>query len=198
MRCTGAILAGGGATRFGGRPKGLEMVHGMRIIDRVAAALRPNTDALLVVANDPTSDRWLPGDPRVADVRPENGSLGGLHAALWHAKGAVLVVAWDMPFVSVGLLGHLRSLGEGGVDAVLPASGSRRGLEPMCAWYAPACLPAIEAALDRGDRRLVAFLDDVRVTRVPAEDVARFGNPDRLFLNVNSADELERANALAP
>jgi molybdopterin-guanine dinucleotide biosynthesis protein A len=174
------------------------LVHGVRIIDRVAAALRPNTDAFLLVANDPTSDAWLPGDTRVPDVRPDNGSLGGLHAALWHAKAAVLVVAWDMPFVSGALLRHLRALGDDGVDAVLPASGSRRGLEPMCAWYAPTCLPAIEAALDRDDRRLVAFLDDVHVTRVPAEVVARFGDPERLFLNVNNADELERANALAP
>ena len=40
MRCTGVVLAGGLATRYGGRPKGLEHVEGVRIIDRVAAALR--------------------------------------------------------------------------------------------------------------------------------------------------------------
>ncbi|MEY4608770.1 MAG: MobA-like transferase domain, partial [Gemmatimonadota bacterium] len=40
MSCTGVILAGGGATRFGGRPKGLEVVAGERIIDRVARGLR--------------------------------------------------------------------------------------------------------------------------------------------------------------
>src|SRR4029077_13200752 len=32
---TGAILGGGGATRFGGRPKGLERVGGVRILDRL-------------------------------------------------------------------------------------------------------------------------------------------------------------------
>ena len=31
----GAVLAGGGATRFGGRPKGLEQVGGARILDRM-------------------------------------------------------------------------------------------------------------------------------------------------------------------
>ena len=53
MRCTGVILAGGGATRYGGRPKGLERVGGRRIIDRVADVLRETTDELLLVANAP-------------------------------------------------------------------------------------------------------------------------------------------------
>ena len=43
-----AILAGGAASRFGGRPKGLELVGGVRIIDRVARGLRSATDRLLV------------------------------------------------------------------------------------------------------------------------------------------------------
>ena len=37
-RCTGAILAGGRAVRMGGKPKGLELVGGRRILDRVADA----------------------------------------------------------------------------------------------------------------------------------------------------------------
>ena len=53
MRVVGAILAGGQATRYGGLPKGLELVRGVRIIDRVRAALEPVTDDLLLVANDP-------------------------------------------------------------------------------------------------------------------------------------------------
>ncbi len=50
-RCTGVILAGGEATRYDGRPKGLESVGGLRIIDRVAAALGEVTDDLLLIAN---------------------------------------------------------------------------------------------------------------------------------------------------
>lgn len=194
MHCTGVILAGGGATRFGGRPKGLERVAGTRIIDRVAEALRASTDELLVVANDPAAGAWLPGVRVAGDVRPGEGSLGGLHAALSHAPGAVLVVAWDMPFVPAALLRRLRSFGETlGADAALPESGSRRGLEPMCAWYAPACLPPITAALDRGDRRVIAFFDAIHVARLPAAEVATYGDPERVFLNVNTADELARA-----
>ena len=59
--CTGVILAGGAASRYGGLPKGLERVGGKRIIDRVAGALLEVTDDLLLVANSPDADTWLPG-----------------------------------------------------------------------------------------------------------------------------------------
>lgn len=192
MTCIGVILAGGGATRFGGRPKGLQLVDGVRIIDRVAAALRESTDEVLLVANDPAAHAWLPGVRTEADVRLGEGALGGLHAALTHAQGrSALVVAWDMPYVEAGLLRALRTLGESGYDAALPASTlSGRGVEPLCAWYAPSCLASIERRLDSGDRRVVSFFDDVRVATLPADDVARWGNPDRLFFNVNTPDDL--------
>jgi len=196
VHCTGVILAGGEASRYGGHPKGLATVGGVRIIDRVARALSSAADALLLVANAPDADRWLPGVRRCGDVRPGLGSLGGVHAALSHANGAVLVVAWDMPFVSPGLLAALRTLGESGYDAAVPESDSRRGVEPMCAWYAPPCLPAIERALDRDDRRVIGFFDEVRVARLGAAAVRAFGDPERLFLNVNAPDDLRRAEAL--
>jgi len=192
MTCVGVILAGGGATRFGGQPKGLQVVDGARIIDRVAGALREAADELLLVANDPDAHTWLPGVHTAADVRRGEGALGGLHAALAHAAGAaVLVVAWDMPYVSGGLLRALRTLGEHGADAALPESTtSGRGVEPLCAWYGPACLAAIARRLDSGDRRAVSFLDDVRAVTLAATEVAQWGDPARTFFNVNTPDDL--------
>lgn len=193
--CVGVILAGGGATRFGGLPKGLEVVDGARIIDRVAGALRAAADDLLLVANDAAAAEWLPGVRTAADVRRGEGALGGLHAALSHAEGrAVLVVAWDMPYVTAGLLRALRALGEQGADAAVPASDSSgRGVEPLCAWYGPACLAPIVRRLDAGDRRVVSFFDDVRVQTLPATEVARWGDPARTFHNINTPDDLRTA-----
>jgi molybdenum cofactor guanylyltransferase len=197
MKCTGVILAGGGATRFGGAPKGLAQVGNMRIVDRVAASLRETTDALLMIANSPDACTWLREVPTHPDVRPGTGALGGLHAALVHAGGPIVLVAWDMPFVPSSLLRALRARGEAGADAVLPESdGSRRGVEPLCAWYAPSCLPAIEAALDAGERRVVAFHHSVRVERLPLADVSAFGDPARMFSNVNTPDDLVAAHAV--
>ncbi len=191
-RCTGVILAGGAASRYGGRPKGLERVGGRRVIDRVADALREAADTLLLIANDPTASHWLPDLPVAADVRTNCGSLGGIHAAIVRAGQPVLVVAWDMPFVPAGLLKALRDAGAG-ADAALPESGSRRGVEPLCAYYSPACVPAIERRLDMNDMRVISFFDDVRVERLPEREVRRFGDPAVLFMNVNTPDDLALA-----
>ena len=196
-RCTGVILAGGQATRYGGKSKGLERVGGVRVIDRVALALASAADELLLIANDRAAGAWLPGVRVAGDVREGCGSLGGIHAALVRAGGAALVVAWDMPFASAPLLGALRALGESGADVAVAESGSKRGVEPLCAWYGPACVAAIERALDAGDRRVIAFFDEVRVARMGPEEVARFGDPARLFMNVNTPAELELAERYA-
>jgi molybdopterin-guanine dinucleotide biosynthesis protein A len=197
MTCTGVILAGGGATRFDGEPKGLERVGGRRIIDRVAGALRLVTDDLLLIANAADAATWLPGVRTERDVRTGLGALGGLHAALAHAGQDIVLVAWDMPFVSSALLGEMRRLGESeGLDAVLPESdGSRRGVEPLCAWYSHRCLPAIAATLDTGDLRVIGFHDRVRVKRLALERVSDFGDPSRLFANVNTRDDLAQVLA---
>jgi molybdopterin-guanine dinucleotide biosynthesis protein A len=195
--CTGVILAGGQASRYGGKPKGLERVHGERVIDRVARVLGAATDSLLLIANDPSAAEWLPGVRVASDVRPGIGSLGGIHAALVHAGTAVIVVAWDMPFVPEGLLAELRARGED-ADVVAPESGSsRRGLEPLCAYYSPACIAPIERSIDADDRRVIGFFDQVRVARIDIDSVRKYGDPDRLFMNVNSPDELALAEQYA-
>lgn len=196
LPCTGVILAGGAASRYGGLPKGLERVGGRRIIDRVAAALGEVTDDLLLVANDPAAPEWLPGIPVQRDIVPNAGGLGGIHAALHRARQPVLIVAWDMPFVPSGLLARLRELGDS-ADVAVPESGSRRGIEPLCAFYAPSCLPAIELSLADDDRRVIGFHDRVRVARLPAGEVSAFGDPELLFMNVNTPDDLALAEAHA-
>jgi molybdopterin-guanine dinucleotide biosynthesis protein A len=198
-RCTGVILAGGSASRYGGRPKGLEQVAGRRIIDRVADALSQATDSLLLIANADSAGDWLPGIPWHRDVLPGLGGLGGIHAALVHSSDPVIVVAWDMPFVPGDLLAELRAAAVDS-DVVAPESGSRRGVEPLCAYYGPACRLAIERRLAVDDRRVVGFYEDVRVTRLPAATVARHGDPSIIFMNVNTPDDLERAeeHATAP
>lgn len=189
-------MAGGAATRYGGRPKGLERVARERIIDRVRHALDEVTDDLLLVANDPAAATWLPGIPVQADLVPNAGGLGGIHAALHRAQTAVLVVAWDMPFVPAALLRRLREMGDA-ADVAVPESGSWRGVEPLCAFYAPACLTAIENSLANNDLRVVGFHSQVKVARLPAVDVSAFGDPELLFMNVNTPDDLERAEAHA-
>ncbi len=193
---TGAILGGGGATRFGGRPKGLERVGGVRILDRLVDVFSEALGAApLLVANAPEAPAWRPDLRVVADVRPGLGSLGGIYTAVVEAPAPVVCVAWDMPFVTPALLRGLAA-GLAEWDACLPESDGRRGVEPLCAAYGPACAAAIAASLEAGDLRAIGFHGAIRAGRLPLDAVQRFGDPARLFFNVNTADDLARADAL--
>ncbi len=190
----GAVLAGGGATRFGGRPKGLERVGGQRIMDRVVAALADGLGAPpIVIANAPDAATWRPDLRTMPDVRPGLGALGGIYTAVLEAPAPVVCLAWDMPFVTPALV-RLLAAGLDGADACLPASGSRRGLEPLCAGYGPACAGAIERAVEAGDLRAIAFHPWIHVVTIP--EAALPAAPSRLFFNVNTPADLLTAEAL--
>ncbi len=198
----GAVLAGGAASRYGGVPKGLLAVGGRRILDRVVDSVQTVTGALpLLIANAPGASAWRPDLKTIPDARPGLGSLGGIYTAVTAVPEPVLCVAWDMPFVPQGLLralidGATGGGGAGSYDAFLPESSGRRGLEPLCAVYGPACGPAIERRLETGDLKAISFHADVRVGILSLAQVRGFGDPDELFFNVNTPDDLQRAEAL--
>jgi molybdopterin-guanine dinucleotide biosynthesis protein A len=199
--CIGAIIAGGRATRFGGVAKGLEQVGGVRMIDRVAAALRESCDELIIVANDATATAWIPGVRAVTDVRPGFGALGGVYTALAKAvsgsseTAAIVALAWDSPFVPGALLRALRDAGESAnADAAVPTSGSPWGFEPLCAWYRASCAATVERHLDSGDLHAGSWLRDVNAIQVNSSP---WGDPDEIFFNVNSAEDLAMADSLA-
>lgn len=181
-----------------GEPKGLFTVGGRRILDRLvdtfveAFGRRP-----LLVANSPEAGEWNRDLRVVPDVRSGGGTLGGLHTAVVMAPAPVVCVAWDMPFVPAALLvalgGHLTDY-----DVAVPASGGPRGVEPLCAGYGPLAGPAMAAALDRGDLRAIAFHGSIRVRVLSDLEVRQFGDPERMFFNVNTSDDLVRANGMTP
>ena len=193
----GAILAGGQASRMDGLPKGLLEVGGIRILDRLVAAFQEALGELpLLVANATDAGSWRPGLRVVPDRIPGAGSLAGLHTAVLEAPAPVVAVAWDMPFVAAGLVALLAQ-GLESADVVIPASGGRRGIEPLCAGYGPATGPAMAVAIDRGDLRAIAFHEAVRVRIIPEAELLAFGDPGRLFFNVNTPEDLVRANGMA-
>nr|NIP80629.1 molybdenum cofactor guanylyltransferase [Gemmatimonadota bacterium]NIQ58961.1 molybdenum cofactor guanylyltransferase [Gemmatimonadota bacterium]NIU79155.1 NTP transferase domain-containing protein [Gammaproteobacteria bacterium]NIX45544.1 NTP transferase domain-containing protein [Gemmatimonadota bacterium]NIY09836.1 NTP transferase domain-containing protein [Gemmatimonadota bacterium] len=154
------------------------------------------------------------------DLRPGLGALGGLHTGLHWAREAgrpgILAVACDMPFVEPALLSALldraadplrrrkastarrQHAGRRALpDVVLPESRSQRGVEPLCAYYATSCLAAVEARLDRDDHRMIGFHDDVAVATIPLAAVERLGDPAVVFMNVNTREDRDRAEAIA-
>jgi len=195
----GAILAGGRNVRYGA-PKALATVGGARIIDRVVHALRTVTPDLILIAND--ADEYASvGLPMRPDARPGLGALGGIYTALLWAREAgrpgIVAVACDMPFLDTRLLARLAEGAARNADVAVPESAGPRGVEPLCAYYSTRCIAAIEARLERGDVQVIGFYDDVAVERIPLDEVCTYGDPQVLFLNVNTREERERAEALA-
>jgi molybdenum cofactor guanylyltransferase len=179
-----AILAGGQATRFGGRDKGALIVDGQTIRDRQLAVLSRVTDDVMIVGRD------------VPDLIPGCGPLGGVHSALARARhDVVFVIACDMPFVTERLLRYLLDLA-GAADVVVPRTA--RGYHPLCAVYTRACIEPIERRLTRRTLKMVDLLADVRTRVVTDDEIGEFGDVDRLLANVNTPSEyaaLERSGA---
>ncbi|HEX4601724.1 MAG TPA: NTP transferase domain-containing protein, partial [Gemmatimonadales bacterium] len=66
-----AVLAGGAARRYDGRPKGLLTLGGRRILDRVVDAVAAVAgEPPLLVVNAPEGPTWRPDLCVVPDVRP--------------------------------------------------------------------------------------------------------------------------------
>jgi len=192
----GAILAGGMASRFDGEPKGLEKVGGERILDRVVRAVATATDEPpLIIANAENASTWRDDLTVVPDVQTGCGSLGGIFTAVSSVDGPVLVVAWDMPFVSSDLLRALIG-GWKSYDLHLPESNGPLGFEPLCGVYGPTCKDPIRKTLDQEDYRTTSFHETLRVGRLPLEQVHAFGEPDTLFFNVNVHNDIAHADEL--
>jgi molybdopterin-guanine dinucleotide biosynthesis protein A len=187
-----AILAGGRATRFGGRDKSALLVEGRPILERQIQELSQITSDILIVGGDPSA-RTVGSARYVADQMPASGPLGGLHAALTDALGeATIVVACDMPYVSASLLRHLLVLTRG-VDAVVPRTED--GYHPLCAAYTPACIKPVARRLAEARFKMTDLFDDVRVCIVTAEEIDAFGDHRRLLANVNTPAEYRSIGA---
>ena len=188
-----AVQAGGKSSRMG-EDKALIRLAGIPLIERVLARIDGLADEILITTNRPETLAHL--NLRMAgDEVPGAGALHGLKTALDAARGElVLVLSCDTPFVNRELLEHLLSRAHE-ADAIVPKHDDK--YEPLQAVYNRArCLPEVEAALLASERRMVSFYPQVHVLPIE-EHVLSELNPSGLsFFNVNTAEDLERAEQL--
>ena len=192
-----AILAGGRATRFGGRDKSALVVDGRSILTRQMRELSQVADDIMIVGDGTTQPRReQSGEIAVRMVRdrvPDCGPLAGLDASLVAARHEVLVlVACDMPFVTAAFLDYLLSLVVD-ADAVVPRTED--GYHPLCAVYTRACQPVVADRLARGRLSVVELFDEITVRVVPIAEINAFGGP-RLLANVNTPAAFNEIGAL--
>ena len=184
---TGVLLAGGRASRMGGRDKAFAAVDGEAIAVRTVRLFRTLFPQVLVATNKPERFRALEVET-VADTFVDCGPLAGIHAAMRRAVHPwIFVAACDMPGLDADVIRFL--LGRiGDADAVVPRW--EHDIEPLHAVYAVRLLPQVEDALRAGQHALRDFLPRVRVDYVAEDELGRIRGTARSMLNVNTPEEL--------
>jgi molybdopterin-guanine dinucleotide biosynthesis protein A len=191
-----AIVAGGPARRLGGIAKPFINIGGRTVAERQLALLRSAFPRVLVVANDPAPWAELAVEV-VGDRVLGGGPLSGIDAALTAAEGsdAVVCVAGDLPFLTPAMLAALRDRAPD-ADAVAPRGLAGR-IEPLCARYGRALLPAIDARLRAGELAVHELLDGAAVAWLEGDELRALDPDGTCFLNLNTPDDILRAEAIA-
>jgi molybdopterin-guanine dinucleotide biosynthesis protein A len=183
----GVILAGGRASRMGGRDKAFAAVNGEPIAVRTVRLFQSLFPQVIVSTNRPDRFRMLDVET-VADLYPGCGPLAGIHAAMLASRHPrIFVVACDMPGLDAGVIRFLLER-EGDVDAVVPQWED--DIEPLHALYAVRCLPTVERCLTGGRHALREFLPLVRVDWVSEDELRGVRGIAQSLTNVNTPEEL--------
>lgn len=185
-------MAGGKSSRLG-TDKALLTLNGETLLARALRVIADVTAEQMVIG--PPERQQHAGTTRThPDEFPGSGPLGGIYTALSSANhDLVLVVACDMPFLSVPLLGYLLTLSDG-YDVVLPRPDGRG--EQLHAVYRRTCLAPIKQRLDSGDYKIDRFFGEVRVRVVDEAELRHYDADLRSFRNVNTAADWAEAQAL--
>jgi molybdopterin-guanine dinucleotide biosynthesis protein A len=189
---TGAILAGGFSRRLG-QDKATLPLGGKPLALRVNQALAPLVSICWLITNQPLDHLNL-GLPLVTDLRPFQGPAGGLLTALFYARTPwVLAAAVDNPFLAPALLAELAARARRtSRPAVICQSPS--GLEPFPGVYSVRLLPILADFL-QADRRPTRFLEVCRPQILAEKEVLALDPPAHSFFNLNTPQDLHRAEA---
>lgn len=202
----GVVLAGGEGRRLGRNKAVLRLPgsqageSGPTLVDwgvTRLAAVAAVEEIVVAAGNSGTEvdpvDRGL--RVSVAPDGPGSGPAAGvLGAARARPARNLLVLACDLPLVPVDLLSDLAASGADLAPAATDP-GDPRSMNPTCAlWTAPA-LQRLAARVEERDNRLYP-LTRCAGLRVEPVDAGRFGDPQDVLLNVNTAADWERARRL--
>lgn len=182
------ILAGGQSSRFGSDKAFIE-IDGVPLIKRQIQFLKDIFKKIIIVTNKP-QDYKFEDVELVQDIIKNRGPLAGIYSGLMASDTFYnFFIPCDMPFLNSGLINYMFGLKEG-FDAVVPKL--KKGYETLFAIYSKNCLEPIYKILNTDNLRIVNFFAQVKLREVSEEEVLVFGDPDILFMNINTKDDLCR------
>jgi molybdopterin-guanine dinucleotide biosynthesis protein A len=184
------ILAGGKSARMGA-DKAFVLFDGRTLLARVldvARSLTPNVH----IVGDPA--KFAPFAPVIEDVFPGCGPLGGIHAALLRSETQLnVMLAVDIPFVSLALLQFLVSHSRNSPSSSVTVPRSNGGLQPLCAVYRRNFADAAEQALRTGHYKIDVLFEDPGTQIIGEEELEVAGFSPRIFRNLNTPEDLVAA-----
>ena len=182
---TGVVLAGGKATRMGGKDKGLMELNGQPLWRHVAGKLAGQVDAVVISANRNLAVYQASGYPVIQDSLADfPGPLAGMLAVMQQVNSEwFLFCPCDTPAIPEDLAARLRA-GAGGAPAAWVSDGERD--HPTIALLHRQLAPFLAEYLASGERRVMVALRQVGGKSVDCSDIKS------AFLNVNTPEDLAR------
>jgi molybdenum cofactor guanylyltransferase len=184
------ILAGGKSTRMGA-DKAFVRLGGRTLLDRVQGLARSLTSDVRIIG-DPA--KFAAFAPVVQDVFRECGPLAGIHAALRASSRELnLILAVDVPFVSLPLLQYLIERARNSATATVTVTQAGGGWQPLCAVYRREFADAAEQALRAGRHKIDALFEATPTQVIKEDELEAAGFSAEMFRNLNTREELEAA-----
>jgi molybdenum cofactor guanylyltransferase len=189
------ISAGGKSSRIG-TDKALVKVGGKTILERIIERTKDLGQAeTLLISNDVEKYRQF-GLTTYADVFPDKGSLGGIYTGIHYASSPYsLIIACDMPFLSVPLLNYMISLIDEKYELIVPRVTGHP--EPLHALYHKTCLEPINKRIEANQLKVMDFYEGLKIRYLDEDEYLEFNPNGTAFMNVNSPEDLAEANRLA-
>ncbi|MBR0130946.1 MAG: NTP transferase domain-containing protein [Firmicutes bacterium] len=181
-----AILAGGKGSRMGGADKSALRLGKYSFLEHLLHTVRC-FDRVLLSSNDTK----LTSYPCIPDIHHGLGPMGALEAVL-SACGTdeLMILPCDTPLIRPDSIFRMydafAELSEESGALVL-RSGER--VYPTIAIYRKTALPAVIAAIESGNYRMMRLLDSINAEYIDIKD-------ENQFKNVNTAQDLQDLEAL--
>lgn len=194
MKAVICLLAGGAGSRMGGG-KPLRLLGGRPLIAYAHDVARQSGLPIWLSLRDQADAAGLNAAldsnlPTIVDLPGVPGPLGAIIAALRAAQAAqcdaIVTLPCDAPFLPREIVARLVTA-LASADAAVARTGA--DWHPVCAAWRATSLPTIERQASAGRLSLRSAAEAVAAVGVDWPDAAA-------FININTADQLARAQAL--
>lgn len=188
---TGIILAGGKSSRMGS-DKGIVNLYGKKFIEHILEAVLPNVNEVIIIANNDNYNNL--GYKVIKDKIKDCGPLGGIYTGLMNSKTENnIVVSCDIPFINSDLVKYIIE-NTSNADITVPVY--KGNIEPLCAIYTKRTSDQIFNLIMNKDLKIQNILKYFITKELFITKMQKFYT-DKLFVNINTQEELKQQKELA-